>query len=245
MSPKQRFETYLASLNLGCYSVSFRHAITLALHANENAFTELPNWWSSDQNHPPNQKLCEMIKIAADGDRDPDVERVSVTINGRAAESASENRRKEILNNCINTVITDWTADRLGKHPDVMTEPPLYSVIAYPLPGKVGEQMNELIGLPRTYGSSHPRWQTLRSGLIELTATITNAGHITDAHVDNPGMQSDVYHIFGRKLWFLWEDSDENNEIMMKRTVAYDNIDLDWCYENLSGLKVCKSLWSG
>jgi hypothetical protein len=243
MSPKQNFEDYLCSIDLQSYSDPFRHAIELARSANDEVFVEIPSWWTTtNADIPSNMHISHIIQAAAKGDHNSVTDPISVTINGQPKETLSLKRRKDILIECIDTVIDDWDHDRHGNTPIVRTKKPVYAVLGYPLPGNVAEHIKDLIGLPECYQSFLPRWQTLGSGLPELVVTITNSGNLTVPHVDSPGLQSDVYHVFGRKLWFVWDDSDENNEIMMNRTIGYDAIDLEWCYTNLKGLKVCQSL---
>jgi hypothetical protein len=238
MSAKREFQEYVHSINLQSYSETFRYALELAMSAGEEKFQSIPNWWGTEEDDKPsNEVLAIIVQEAAKGDVDPAAQELSVTVDGQPGEG-SPKFKKKILIECVDKVVTDWTSDRLGRVPLVTKKGVKHAVIAFPLSGDVGERIKNMIGLPKCYESTQPQWQTLASGKAELVATITNAGHFTGAHIDNPALQADVYHIFGRKLWFLWEDSDHNMEKVMARTIEYDDIDLEWCFKNLTGLKV-------
>jgi hypothetical protein len=245
-SPKQVFLNYINQLDLSIYSESVRSAVELAKKTDESVFTDIPNWWRfNTEKRKTNEDVALFIEESATGGQDEDAEGISVTVNGAPGNNLNAQTRRKILRECLHNTIQAWQNDPQGGQP-VVTKQRLArkAVIAYPLSGSTGKQIADWIGLPPFYPEQAiPRWQRMRkSKSPELVVTITNAGHLTNAHIDNPCLRSDVYHVFGRKLWFIWDDCDHNTKEMMNWSGNYDDIDLYWCYEHLIGLKVCRSI---
>jgi hypothetical protein len=245
LSPKQVFLNYINNLNLAIYSDSVLSAVELAKKTDQAAFTDIPNWWRvPGEKTISNEDISIFIKKSATHTPDEDAEQISVTENGKPGSNLGSKQRIKILQECLDNTIEAWKIDPQGGRPVVTDQKSLKAVIAYPLSGSYGKQIADWIGLPPCYPQQAiPRWQQMRkSKCPELVVTITNAGHVTNPHIDNPCLQSDVYHVFGRKLWFIWDDCDHNTTQMMQWSDDYDAIDLDWCYKHLTGLKVCRSI---
>lgn len=240
-SPKQVFLQYIAKLDLMIYSETLRSMVLLAESAEESAFIDIPNWWPvSTAKTQTNEDIASFIQESAMGVRDEDAEDISVTLNGLPGTNLSSVERMKILQHCLHNIIEGWKKDPQGTRPEVSRQRPAKGVIAYPLSGSYGKKIADWIGLPTFYPQNLiPRWQRMaKSRCPELVVTLTNTGHVTHAHIDNPCLQADVYHVFGRKLWFIWADCDHNTQQMMRFSGDYDDIDVEWCYENLIGLKV-------
>jgi hypothetical protein len=244
-SPKQVFLNYINNLDLTKYSDSVRSAVELAKKTDGSVFTDIPNWWRvPTEKNISNEDISAIIKESANYKQADDAEAISVTVNGAPGTNLGSKDRMKILRECLHNTIEAWKIDPQGGRPVVADQGSVKAVIAYPLSGFTGKQIVDCIGLPLFYPQqAFPRWQQMRkSKCPELVVTITNAGHITNPHIDNPCLQSDVYHVFGRKLWFIWDDCDHNTTQMIRWSGDYDAIDLDWCYNNLTGLKVCRSI---
>ena len=242
---KQLFLDYIKHLDMSKYSQSILTAVKIALNEPESAFTTIPNWWPDlPSKRISNEALARFIQESTADDVDDDAEQISVTVDGVPKPNYSTQARIKILSECLNNTIEAWKKDPNGMKPVITKAQSRKAVIAYPLSGSNGKKIAEWIGTPPSYPEQQiPRWQRMKiSKSPELVVTITNAGHLTNAHIDNPGLQSDVYHIFGRKLWFLWDDCDENTEKMKNRSGHYNEIDLEWCCLNLVKLKVCRSI---
>jgi hypothetical protein len=240
---RKEFLKYLERIDISIYGEEFQAAVGLALSCDDSAWVEVPNWWPAGalrtaSNHEIAKRLIESLD-----EQDGAVsEGISLTRDEKVYAPPSETR-KRVLSTLLNEVVTTWSADPHGKNPVVKEadkNDPQYAVLAYPLPGDASNDIAQWIGLPPCYNGKIPRWQMLESGKPELVATITNTGHFTRPHVDNPYIQADVFHVFGRKLWFIWADSDSNTAAIQERQIKYDEIDIPWCLENLTGLQVSR-----
>jgi hypothetical protein len=114
-----------------------------------------------------------------------------------------------------------------------------HSLLSYVPSESTSNKILELIS-PQWNRNNIREWLTLPgTEAPEFRVTMTHSGQITEPCDIGPGLDTIFYHVFGYKLFLIWEGSPINYQIIRRRQVYYHLLDLDWCLENLEGLKVC------
>jgi hypothetical protein len=72
---------------------------------------------------------------------------------------------------------------------------------------------------------------------MEIWLTATAAKQVTHPHEDGPGMEAMIWHVFGIKLWVIWDGSLHNQQALSDAPMPWQ-LDFEWAFQCLEGAKV-------
>jgi hypothetical protein len=114
------------------------------------------------------------------------------------------------------------------------------SIIGYVLSSNATVEVNG--GLePNYFGNEKVVWNRSawqdQGDVMEVYVTATCSGHITNVHEDGPALDSMIWHVYGIKLWVVWDGTLENYEILKSKGDC-SALSLEWTFNNLKDPKV-------
>lgn len=228
-------------------------SLLLIIFENKNKWEFAPpHAWSDDGIHVFSEGSEEIAKIFISDIRTvPDyfisssTSTTSISIDGCPVNSLNERFKstsswRRTIVNAAQAIFDTHNLDPLGYFSGVSVPKERTSIVGYVLSSEgVGELTD---GNYPEYFNDEPgfSWNGIveYSSRMQIFLTATYAGNITHPHEDDPGVDSMIWHLFGIKLWLIWDASAENYQILLEKEGHNKASDLRWCLENLKGLKV-------
>lgn len=149
---------------------------------------------------------------------------------------STEKKWRDLLSDAIRDIREDYLRNPVGYSNE---ETVLGTTIFGHMLGR--ETVRKIGDEPQYFNDSTFRWaRSKRQGskdLMELWVTATCAGQVTAPHEDGPGPEAMIFHIFGIKLWVIWDGNEENQQTLSNHRTPW-RIDIKWAMKNLRGAKV-------